>query len=183
MAFLWQPVTSLAQDTTAMAKAKVRSNKKMRMEEHKMKGETATSYPYAAEYSSRFKIGNQEYSRMILQLWKDWDNNQLDLHNDYFSDTLTFQAPTGEVIHGKDKFTASGRQQRDMFSNVKSSVEAWVPIRSMDKNQDWVAVWGREEDTGKDGKVSTNMIHEIWGFNKDGKIVFYRQYTAAPPKE
>lgn len=141
------------------------------------------SYPYTAEYSSQFEMGNPEYSKMILDLWKDWDNNQLELHQDYISDTVVHQAPNGEVTQGKEKFLAAGKEYRNRFSNVKSSLEVWIPLRSVDKDQDWVAVWGREEDTDHEGKVTTTMLHEIWGFNKDGKIVFFRQYTATPAKE
>jgi hypothetical protein len=173
------PLSTLAQNKT---KTKSETAAKDTKQKTKMAAEP-TNYPYTAEYSYKFEIGNPAYSKKILELWKDWDNNQLELHQDYFSDTITFQAPTGEVIKGKDKFLANGRQYRDMYTNVKSSLEVWIPLRSIDKNQDWVAVWGREEDTDKDGKVTTNMIQEVWGFNKDGKIVFYRQYLAKPPMQ
>jgi len=167
------PLNTLAQEKTKTKESKQKTKT----------GAESASYPYTAEYSSHFEIGNPKYSRMILELWKDWDNNQLEMHQDYFSDTITFQSPTGEVAKGKDKVMANGKQYRDMFTNVKSSLEVWIPLRAVDKNQDWVAVWGREEDTDKDGKVTTNMIQEVWGFNKDGKIVFYRQYLAKPPMQ
>ena len=185
LALLCQPAISHAQNTTAITKSKGQERKMKDKDKIKndMKGEMTTDYPYTAQYSSQFRIGNPKYSKMILELWKDWDNGQLDTHQDYFSDTITYQTPTGEVIRGKDKFVSTGKQNRDMFSNVKSSLEVWIPLKSIDKDQDWVAVWGREDDTDKSGKVTSNMIHEIWGFNKDGKIVFYRQYTAVPPKE
>lgn len=186
MALLCQSAISHAQDTTAIAKNKGQG-KEMKMKKDKMKndmkGEMTADYPYTAEYSSRFEMGNPKYSRMILELWKDWDNGQLEKHQDYFSDTITYQTPTGEVIKGKDKFLSTGKQNRDMYSNVKSSLEVWIPLKSIDKDQDWVAVWGREDDTDKSGKTTSSMLHEIWGFNKDGKIVFFRQYTAVPPKE
>jgi hypothetical protein len=186
MALLCQPAISHAQDTTAITKNKGQG-KEMKMKKDKMKndmkGEMTTEYPYTAEYSSKFKIGNPKYSKMILELWKDWDNGQLEMHQDYFSDTITYQTPTGEVIRGKDKFLSTGKQNRNMYSNVKSSLEVWIPLKSIDKDQDWVAVWGREDDTDKSGKMTSSMLHEIWGFNKDGKIVFFRQYSAVPAKE
>ena len=181
VAFLGQPVH--AQDKVK-SKTKDADGKEVKMKQKdKMKDAMQISYPYTAEYSSQFEMGNPEYSKMILDLWKDWDNNQLELHQDYIADTVVQQAPNGEVIQGKEKFLAAGKEYRNKFSNVKSSLEVWIPLRSIDKDQDWVAVWGREEDTDKDGKVTTTMLHEIWGFNKDGKIVFFRQYTATPAKE
>ena len=44
------------------------------------------SYPYTANYSSDFKMGNPAHAKMILELWKDWDDNAFDRHN-YFADT------------------------------------------------------------------------------------------------
>lgn len=174
------PLSTLAQIKTKAKAAKAGDEMKMK-QKNKMMDAQPSDYPYTAEYSSQFEIGNPAYSKMILELWKDWDNNQLEMHQDYFSDTITYEAPTGEVIKGKEKFVANGRQYRDLYSNVKSSIEVWIPLRSVDKDEDWVAVWGREDDTDKDGKVTATMIQEVWGFNKDGKIVFYRQYTAKPP--
>ena len=37
-----------------------------------------------------------------------------------------------------------------------------------------VAVWGIEEDTHGDGKVESGEIHEVWWFNKDGKVAGMR---------
>jgi hypothetical protein len=184
IAILWQPIVSNAQCAKVKTKTKSADGKEMKMKQKdKMNDAAQINYPYTAEYSSRFEIGNPAYSKMILDLWKDWDNNQPDMHQDYFSDTIVFQAPDGMVIQGKENFLSAGKEQRNKFSNVKSSLEVWIPLRSVDKDEDWVAVWGREEDTDKDGKQSTTMLHEIWGFNKDGKIVFFRQYTATPAKQ
>ncbi len=36
------------------------------------------NYPYTAEYSSKFEIGDPNHSMTVLQLYIDWDNNTLD---------------------------------------------------------------------------------------------------------
>jgi hypothetical protein len=71
-------------------KAKDDENKvKMKSDEMKqpVDGMTMTSLPYTANYSSNFAIGNPEHSKMVLDLWKDWDDNAFDRH-DYFADTM-----------------------------------------------------------------------------------------------
>jgi hypothetical protein len=55
-----------------------------------------------------------------------------------------------------------------------------MPLRSVDKNEDWVALWGTETDTFADGKIQKRDIHEIWRINKDGKVDFMKQFTAVP---
>ena len=45
--------------------------------------------PYTATYSSNFKIADANYSKMVLTLWKDFENNTLDNHVDMITDTVT----------------------------------------------------------------------------------------------
>ena len=58
-------------------------------------------------------------------------------------------------------------------------------IESIDKNENWVCVWGMETDTDKKGKVDSSYLQETWRFNKDGKADLFYQFRAAatPPKK
>jgi hypothetical protein len=143
-------------------------------------GASNIMYPYTAEYSSQFVPGNPQHAKLVLDMWKLWDDNQIDMQNDWIADTIVLLLPDGQVVSGKEKFMSEAKTYRGMFTNLKSSVEAWVPLRSVDRNENWVAIWGSEAATNKEGVTSTNMIHEIWRINKDGKIDLMRQYTAKP---
>ncbi len=66
------------------------------------------------------------------------------------------------------------------MTSAKSTIHAQVPLKSTDKNEDWVAIWGTETDTWADGKVETRDLHEIWQINKDGKVAVMRQFSAKP---
>lgn len=156
---------------------------KMDRDKMKMKGDDMNiMYPYKAEYSSQFAIGSSRYAKMVLDMWKDWDDNNLAHSNDWVADTIMYEAPNGQVTRGKDNFNKMGQEFRDRFTKVKSTVEAFMPVKAVDRNEDFVLVWGTEEDTDKDGKVTTQRLHEIWGINKDGKISYLRQYTSPVPK-
>ena len=137
------------------------------------------SYPYTANYSSDFKIGNPAYSKMILELWKDWDDNAFDRH-DYFADTVVMFLPDGSVVKGKDSCLAGAKRYRGAMSTATSTLDAWTPLKSVDRNEDWVAVWGAETDTYPDGKKDTRDLHEIWRINKNGKVDFMKQFASAP---
>ena len=137
--------------------------------------------PYVADFSSSFKIGDAKYSDIILNLWKDWDDNQLSRHN-YFSDTVTMWMSDGSVTHGLAANMENAKKFRGSFSKAKSTIHAWVPLYSTDVKLDMVGIWGVEEDTYPDGKVQSREIHEVWWFNKDGKIAGVRQWQSAPWK-
>jgi ketosteroid isomerase-like protein len=135
--------------------------------------------PYKATYSSNFKMGNQKYANMILDMWKDWDDNALERH-DYVSDTVTAYFPDGTMVKGKAAFLESGKKYRSGFTTVKSVVHAWLPLYSEDRKTDILCIWGEEADTAPDGKTTTTNLHEVWFFNKDGKITALRQFMAKP---
>ena len=137
------------------------------------------SFPYTANYSSDFKIGNPANSKMILELWKDFDDNAFDRH-DYFADTAVMFLPDGSVVRGKDSITAAAKRYRGALSSSTSTLDAWVPLKSVDRNENWVALWGTETDTSPDGKTQKTDLQEIWRINKDGKVDFMKQIASKP---
>jgi len=133
--------------------------------------------PYKATYSSDFKMGKSALATRILEVWKDWDDNQLDRH-DYFADTVTMMFSDGMVMKGKKENLEAAKKYRGSFTKVVSTVHAWMPLTSNDRKEDAVCIWGQEVNTLPDGKEETRDIHEVWWFNKDGKISSMRQWTA-----
>ena len=133
--------------------------------------------PYKAGYTSDFKIGNAAYAKMVLELWKDWDDNALDKH-DYFADTVVMYLPDSTVVRGKAENLAGAKKYRGGMTSSKSVVHAWVPLYSNDKKEDAVCIWGTETDTWPDGRVVVRDLHEVWWFNKDGKVSAIRQWNA-----
>ena len=122
-------------------------------------------------------MGNPAYADIVLDIWKDWDDNQLDRH-DYFADTLTMMFADGGIMKGKKENLEAAKKYRGGFSKVVSTVHAWLPISSVDRNEDMVCIWGQEVNTMADGKEETQDLHEVWWFNKDGKVSMVRQWTA-----
>jgi hypothetical protein len=50
----------------------------------------------------------------------------------------------------------------------------------VDRNENWVALWGTETDTSPDGKTQKTDLQEIWRINKDGKVDFMKQFASKP---
>ena len=166
----------------AQEKVKTKDDKvKVKDENGKMKMKSdngmMNDYPYTANYSSNFSIGNAANAKLVLAEWKDWDDNMLDRH-DFMADTIVTFMPDGTVTKGKDANMAMWKKFRNSLTSSKSTVDAWVPLRSTDRNEDWVAVWGTETNTYPDGKVDKHDIHELWRINKDGKVDYYQHYSS-----
>jgi hypothetical protein len=143
----------------------------------------AVTYPYAVDYSSQFSIGDAQNAKKILELWKDWDNGDLSAHKDYFADTVTLTFADGSTVRGsRDSVTAQAQAFRSGYKSVTSSVHAVVPLKSTDKGEDWVCVWGKEIHTDNKGKTDSVELMETWRLNKEGKADVLYQYNQLPPK-
>lgn len=137
------------------------------------------SAPYKASYSSNFKMADQTYADKVLALWKDFESNTLDSHVGWFADTVSMTLADGTTVKGKAENLAGAKQYRGSISNYKVTVDAWVSLKSVDRNQNVVCIWGTEEFTTADGKKVKQSLQEVWGFNKDGKIDLMLQYAMA----
>ena len=142
------------------------------------------TYAYPARYSSNFEMGDVSKAQKIAQMWKDFDDNNLKAQSNLFADTIRMFFP-GMAFNGtKDSMMAMTQQYRDGMSNVKSSIDAIMANKSTDKGKDgdWVSVWGSEVFTSKNGNTDSARIHEVWHFDKEGKIDYMSQFRQEYPK-
>lgn len=140
------------------------------------------TYPYEISYSSKFEMGDAQQSKMILELWKDFDNGDVSKHKEYFADSVEMLFPDGSRMYtSRDSAIAATNAYRAMYSAVTSRVDAVLPTKSLTDSVNWVAVWGMETHTMK-GKTDSVDLHEVWRFNKNGKVDFMMQYDRKTPR-
>jgi len=137
---------------------------------------------YEAEYSSKFSIADETYSALVLDLWKDFEENDFERNKDYFAEDLVIALSNGEILNGRDLIINQTKEYRKSIKNYKPTLVSYISLRSDDKDENWVAVWGEDSFTDEQGITVKTDIHEIWRFNKDGKIDFMKQYAVIPQK-
>lgn len=143
----------------------------------------AVQLPYTASYSSSFEMGNPEHVATILQgSWKDWEENKLD-KSKWLSDSLVAYHSNANVSMGADSLIARWKRYRGDYTSVIDTIEAAMSVHSIDKNENWVLVWGKEINTKADGSKDTAYVMETWRINKDGKADMLLQYNRAKRKE
>src|SRR5215217_7931084 len=107
-------------------------------EKTKTKTTTATAnsdkpaMPYVAQYSSKFEMADPAKARLVLDLWKDYDDNVLDRHKSYFADTVAIFLADGRSIKGIDTVLAKMKSYRGSFASAKSSIDVYMSLRSTD---------------------------------------------------
>jgi hypothetical protein len=145
---------------------------------------SSVTLPYTPAYSSSFKMGNPEYSAMILQgSWKDWENNSMDNMKSWVADTILAFHSDNTMVKGLDSLQARWKRGRAGYTSVIDTVHAVIPTYSTDKNENWVLVWAKEINTDAKGKIDTMELMETWRINKDGKADMLLQYDRHARKQ
>jgi hypothetical protein len=143
--------------------------------------------PYTVSYSSKFEIGDPKNAEIVLNLWKDWDNNTLMNSKNSFADTVEFNFSDGTTMRAsRDSSLAVAQKIRDSQASIVSSIDAVMSLRSTDKNENLALIWGEERITDKKGKKDSSAVQEVWRLNKDGKVdlvLQYRKKLATPKKK
>lgn len=138
--------------------------------------------PYTADYSSQFTPGDQKNSEKILTLFKQWDDNKLDDGKSMFADSVHFYTDKWEFHGTKDSFMTVSKVDRNRYKSVKTVVQAWYPLHSVDKNEDWVLVWSTAYTTDDKGKSDSASYQDTWKVNKDGKFDVMYDYKLRSPE-
>lgn len=134
-------------------------------------------YPYTATYSSDFSMGNPEYTRVVLEMYKALEENRIDDIGQYLEDTVHrynyaavhYNLPKADMLEQLKKF-------RGQFKEFSETPIAFMAVKSNDKNEDWVLTWVKEKVVFKNGKVDSTTYQENWRF-KDGKIYMHDSYA------
>ncbi len=113
---------------------------------------------------------------MILELWKDFDANHLDNWKDKLADTVAMWFPTIKMRASRDTIISRAKGYRNSYKSVTRQVDVVMSTRSTDQKTDFVLVWGKETYTNDQDKSESVELHEVWAFNKDGKIGTIEQY-------
>lgn len=157
-------------------------NQKLKVKDKgEVNSKTDKNLPYTAYYSSHFEMGNPHYAAQVLDVWKEYDNNSWDHLGNLLADTVTAILMDGTVIKGKENFLSAIKAYRGSFPTAKSDVAAWLVVNSIDQKKQTVCIWGDETDTKSDGTKQSVSLHELWFFNKDGKVDLLRQFIEQTP--
>jgi hypothetical protein len=133
----------------------------------------SVAMPYKASYSSSFTISDStKNEQAVLQSYKDWEDNKLSNAPAYFADTVAMDFPSGAKIKLKrDSLVHFFQKFRDSLTSSKIDMISIVNLHSTDKNADWVAVWYKQTDTYKTGKIDSAFYSDVNNVVK-GKIVY-----------
>jgi hypothetical protein len=164
------------------------SNKEAKVESMSTKDSTAKAIKYPpVDNSIKFEIADASITASMLEVYKGWEDNNLELMKKHMADTLMIVAGDGTVTYGRaDTVFAHIKAYRDNYTSMKPEFHSFVPLKSLDRDDTWFLVWFKEYQTDKKGKTDTIELMENWKLNKEGKVTSmyqYMQYHPAPAKK
>ena len=138
---------------------------------------TSHDLPYKVAYSSSFEMTNNKYSAVIMNIWKEFGNNNFSNFPGYLADTVQLERLTGEYKGSRDNFIGVLSASRGRYKAFDTKIDVIFSFGSTDKKSDWVSVYGYEYTEDNNGKKDTTDLHELWKFNEKGKVSFISQYA------
>ena len=144
------------------------------------------AYPYKAAYSSDFSIGDANHSKLVLDLYKMWEDNKMDEMKTLLADSVSIEFPDGNKFNDNtaDSMLSFAKQFRKTLSSVKVVFDGWMPIHANDTKEDFVLVWSHDYNTDMSGKVDSSRSHAYF-LIKNNKIrswsEFQQKLTPPPP--
>ena len=133
---------------------------------------------FTPAYSASFVMDPSTNTETVLALWKEWQDGDLSKSRSHFADSVSFFMADGSSMSGPtDSMIKNMQGYRSSFKSMETIVDAIFAVKSTDKNENWVSVWGVEMPTDMNGKRDTISIQETWRFNKAGKVDFMFQAT------
>ncbi|HEV9036153.1 MAG TPA: hypothetical protein VGQ51_06020 [Puia sp.] len=140
--------------------------------------------PFDITYSSKFAMDEPTNAESVLKFWKAYDNGDFSTVKNLFADSFEVHLADGMSMHtSRDSTLADVTMFRNSLTASSSTVTAVMAVKSTDRDEHWVLIWGTEKDTHKDGKIDSVDLHEAWQFNKNGQAMMLLQYkrSYAPP--
>jgi hypothetical protein len=151
------------------------------------KGSAPLSYAYTPEYSSDFSMSDSNHAKMVLDLFKMWEDNKLDEMKPLLADSVWIDFPDGNKFadNTADSMLNFAREYRKKLASVRSKLDGWMSVRSNDKKEDYVLTWGNDYTTDISGKQDSIRIHAYF-LIKNNKIrgwSEFQQKLAPPPSK
>lgn len=137
----------------------------------------AVELPYKAAYAADWTQDVSDADlKMILQTYKDWEDNKMAALRSAFGDSLSVDMSDGTHVDGKsDDIMKTFATYRDSLTSSRIRMDSWAKLYSPEKKDGYVVTWYDQYDTFKSGKVDSSSYHDI-NQVKNGKIVWYAQY-------
>ena len=130
----------------------------------------ARKYLYTPSYSNKWAIDDSTKSNVIMKFLDRWEHNNID--SSFFSNWVYYKYTWEKNASMLSKL----KQERDKFAQWKIVVSSIAPLKSTDRNENWVAVYGSVNKKDFKGNASVTNFTQWYKVDKDLKISFLKEF-------
>jgi hypothetical protein len=97
------------------------------------KESVAITYPYTAAFSSDFSMGDANHSKIVLDLYKMWEDGKVDDFKSLLADSVSIDFPDGNKFKDNtaDSMISFAKQFRKSLASIKLKFDGWMPYMLM----------------------------------------------------
>jgi hypothetical protein len=128
------------------------------------------SHLYTSTYSAKWTEGDSTNTEVIMKFMKSWENNSID--TSLFSNWVDFNNNWEKKQIIMDKL----RTERNNFAKWKISVSSIIPVKSIDREENWVIVYGSVNTRDFKDKISEIHFTQWYKVNKESRISFFKEF-------
>ena len=137
-------------------------------------------YPYSPVYSNSYRPATGKLAQAVLNFWKEYETGDV-LHTaGSFADSIVFILPDTILKGSNASVLEAFKRKRSTYTDMQCYVDSWMPLQETSRSDELVFLWGRQDGTSKGGKRIYRVLHEIWRFDRKGKIIQLEQYETHP---
>jgi hypothetical protein len=125
---------------------------------------------YTSSYSSQWTNGDSINTRIVMKFMESWEKNAID------TSLLSPWVYYKYNWENKQSFFDKLKTDRDKFAKCKIKLSSIIPVKTTDRNEDWVVVYAGVDYTDLNGNLSTTNFTQWYKINKDKKIEFFKEF-------
>jgi hypothetical protein len=132
--------------------------------------------------NKNWEIGNHQNTRLVLQVYKSWDNKAVEDMEALFADTVMMDMPNGvRRLASKTETVKRLLGQRKTLSTASNEILAAYPLLNSDNNDEWVNVLTYNKWTYKDRSRDSMLYMDLWKI-RDGKVSYLVSLEQMPSR-
>jgi hypothetical protein len=125
---------------------------------------------YTSSYSNKWTMGEDYNSTLVMSFLNKWENNSID--TSFFSEWVYYKYNWEK----KDIILNKLKALRRNFVNWKIDISSIASLKSIDRNENWVTVYGNVNKQDLNGTSSVTYFTQWYKIEKDFKISFFKEF-------
>jgi hypothetical protein len=128
------------------------------------------SHLFTSTYSANWTKGDSTNTEVVMKFMKSWENNSID--TSLLSNWVYFKNDwmKKEIIMDKLKI------EHNNYAKWKISVSSIIPVKSIDRDENWVIVYGTVNKRDLKDNMSATNFTQWYKVNKESRIEFFKEF-------